>query len=105
MEKRAFKQQALPWVCLWFFSFLTAAFVCVGRVWRGDYQPLTMRYATFGTFCVVALVLLVGTILLHEAADASKRDHWAAWTGTVGGDRIFTWVLGALLGIYFRLNG
>ena len=53
--------------CLWFFSFLTAAFVCVGRVWRGDYQPLTMRYATFGTFCVVALVLLVGTILLHEA--------------------------------------
>jgi hypothetical protein len=103
-RKGAFKQQALPWVCLLFFSFLTAAFVCVGRVWRGDYQPLTMRYATFGTFCVVALVLLAGTVLLHEAADASRRYQWAARTETAGRDRIFTWVCGALLGIYLSIE-
>ncbi len=49
------KESALPWVCLLVFCFLTAAFVCVGRVWRGEYQPLTMRYTTFGTFVVVSL--------------------------------------------------
>ena len=45
-----FFNQTLPWACVLLFSFLTAAFVCVGRVWRGDDQPLTPRYATFGTF-------------------------------------------------------
>jgi hypothetical protein len=41
-----FLDRALPWACLLLFTFLTAAFVCVGRVWRGDYQPLTPRYTT-----------------------------------------------------------
>ena len=51
-----FFNHALPWACLLLFTFLTAAFVCVGRVWRGDYQPLTPRYTTFGAFCIVALI-------------------------------------------------
>ena len=42
------------WACLLFFAFLTAAFVCVGRVWRGDLPTLTPRYTTFGAFCIVA---------------------------------------------------
>ena len=31
-----FFNRALPWACLLLFTFLTAAFVCVGRVWRGN---------------------------------------------------------------------
>ena len=38
------------------FTFLTAAFVCVGRVWRGEFQPLTPRYTTFGSMCIVSLI-------------------------------------------------
>jgi hypothetical protein len=50
-RKDALRTGALPWACLLLFSFLTAAFVCIGRVWRGEFQPLTTRYTTFGTFC------------------------------------------------------
>ena len=39
------------------FTFLTAAFVCVGRVWRGDVQPPTPRYTTFGTLCVISVIV------------------------------------------------
>ena len=56
-----FFNRALPWACLLLFTFLTAAFVCVGRVWRGDLQPLTPRYATFGAFCIVALIALLSS--------------------------------------------
>jgi hypothetical protein len=54
-----FAHRALPWACLLLFTFLTAAFVCVGRVWRGDAQPLTPRYTTFGAFCIVSLLALL----------------------------------------------
>ena len=56
-----FLNRALAWACLLLFTFLTAAFVCVGRVWRGDYQPLTPRYTTFGAFCIVAVIALLSS--------------------------------------------
>jgi hypothetical protein len=54
-----FLNRTLVWACLLLFTFLTATFVCVGRVWVGAAQPLTPRYTTFGTFCVVALIELL----------------------------------------------
>src|SRR4029077_11970465 len=57
--------------CFLLFTFVTAAFVCVGRVWRGDVQPLTPRYATFGTFCIVALIALLSSGLSGLSEDPS----------------------------------
>ena len=69
-----FFNRALPWACLLLFTFLTAAFVCVGRVWRGDLQPLTPRYATFGAFCIVALIALLSSAFsgLGEELSSSR---------------------------------
>jgi hypothetical protein len=64
-----FFNRSLPWAALLQFTFLTAAFVCVGRVWRGDYQPLTPRYTTFGAFCIVPLIAL-----LHSAFFGLERE-------------------------------
>ena len=88
---------AIPWVCLLLFTFLTAAFVCVGRVWRGDYQPLIPRYTTFGALCIVALVPLLFAAFsgLREAALNSGR------TGL--GDHIL-WAQGLLAGIYLTVQ-
>jgi hypothetical protein len=67
--------RALPWVCLLLFTFVTAAFVCVGRVWRGDPQPLTPRYATFGTFCIVSLIVLLSSGLSGLSEDRPSFDR------------------------------
>ena len=88
-----FFNRALPWACLLLFTFLTAAFVCVGRVWRGDLQPLTPRYATFGAFCIVALIALLSSAFsgLGEelSSSASVSIRWSSvvsWTqGFAGG--------------------
>ena len=56
-RRNLFFNRGLPWACLLLFTFLTAAFVCVGRVWRGDVQPLTPRYTTFGTLCVISVIV------------------------------------------------
>jgi hypothetical protein len=96
-KRGLFLHYALPWACLLLFTFLTAAFVCVGRVWRGDYQPLTPRYTTFGAFCIVALVPLLFAAFsgLREAALKSGR------TGL--GDHIL-WAQGLLAGIYLTVQ-
>ena len=97
-KRGLFLHYALPWACLLLFTFLTAAFVCVGRVWRGDYQPLTPRYTTFGALCIVALVPLLFAAFsgLREAALKSGR------TGL--GDHIL-WAQGLLAGIYLTVQG
>ena len=93
-----FFNDALPWACLLLFTFLTAAFVCVGRVWRGDYQPLTPRYTTFGAFCIVALIPLL------FAAFSGLREK-ALKSGRTGlGDHIL-WTQGLLAGIYLMSKG
>jgi hypothetical protein len=55
-QRRAatFLNFTLPWGSLLLFTFLTAAFVRVGRVWRGEFQPLTPRHTTFGSMCIVS---------------------------------------------------
>jgi hypothetical protein len=77
-----FLNRALPWACLLLFTFLTAAFVCVGRVWRGDFQPLTPRYATFGAFCIVSLIAL-----LYPASSGLRRGGRPRIDATTGGRR------------------
>jgi hypothetical protein len=67
-----FFSRALPWVCLLLFTFLTASFVCVGRVWRGDTQPLTPRYATFGAFCIVALIALLASAFFQRGQSTEE---------------------------------
>ena len=95
LEAGCAERTALPWACLLIFSFLTAAFVCIGRVWRGEYQPLTTRYTTFGTFCRVAgapcgLHTLEGRVL------SPARDKCAPTIGRIDRDRSIG-SLGALI--------
>jgi hypothetical protein len=96
----SFRQRALPWACLLLFTFLTAAFVCVGRVWLGEYQPLTPRYTTFGTFCLVALVALTASIFpasqgVPASGEVSSAPRWS---------RPLVWMQGVLLGAYLILQ-
>ena len=100
----ALRERALPWACLLLFSFLTAAFVCIGRVWRGEYQPLTTRYTTFGTFCVVALVLLAGSVLLGETTRSGQRIRAFPPMGGIDCDQALNCLLGALAGIYLSIQ-
>ncbi|HEY5743590.1 MAG TPA: hypothetical protein VIS99_13730 [Terrimicrobiaceae bacterium] len=93
---------ALPWACLLIFCFLTAAFVCVGRVWRGDYQPLTMRYTTFGTFVIVSLVLLLGSIMLDGRRPFTQGSKELPVIGTI--NQVVYLSLGALIGIYLSIQ-
>jgi hypothetical protein len=103
-RKDALRGAALPWACLLLFSFLTAAFVCIGRVWRGEYQPLTTRYTTFGTFCVVALVLIVGSVFLSERTHPAQQPSEFRATGTIGWYPALHWSLGAFAGIYLSVQ-
>jgi hypothetical protein len=96
--------RALPWTSLLFFSFVTAAFVCVGRVWRGDYQPLTMRYTTFGTFVIVALVMLFGSIVLRESTRFAQAARSMPLIEPINWDRVVYGLLGALAGIYLSVQ-
>ncbi len=96
-KRGLFLNKALAWACLLFFAFLTAAFVCVGRVWRGDYQPLTPRYATFGAFCIVA------TVALLSSAFSGVREMCAK-SGRHRSD-IMLWTQGVLVGLYLCVQG
>ncbi len=108
-----FLNKALPWACLLFFAFLTAAFVCVGRVWRGDYQPLTPRYATFGAFCIVAMVALLSSAFsgVSEASAKSesiRRDIMLRTQGLLVGVYLcilgVNWIYGQDLMEEWRIN-
>ncbi len=92
-----FLNHALAWACLLLFTFLTAAFVCVGRVWRGEYQPLTPRYTTFGAFCIVA------TIALLSSAFAGFRK--ASTNSESPRSDIMLWTQGLLVGVYLCIQG
>jgi hypothetical protein len=96
-----FRNRALPWVCLLLFTFFTAAFVCVGRVWRGDAQPLTPRYATFGTFCIVSLIALLssGFSSLPEDRSLLRSDSASCWSKAI------FWTQGLLAGLYLAVQG
>ena len=103
-RKDALRGRALPWASLLLFSFLTAAFVCIGRVWRGEFQPLTTRYTTFGTFCIVALVLILGSVLLSERQQSAQRTNAFPAMGGIDWNRALNWSLGALVGIYLSVQ-
>lgn len=60
-------------------GFLTAALVGLGRVWIGPGQPLTPRYTTFGTFCVIPVVLLACLALADGATDPAGDAGSARW--------------------------
>jgi hypothetical protein len=95
-----FFNRALPWACLLLFTFLTAAFVCVGRVWRGDYQPLTPRYTTFGAFCIVALIALLYSAFSGLEKELSRSDSVPVpWSNVV------FWTQGLLVGLYLCIQG
>ena len=96
-----FLDRALPWACLLLFTFLTAAFVCVGRVWRGDFQPLTPRYTTFGAFCIVALIALLSSAFSGLAGRASSIRLCIRFPQ----DRSFSGRKGLLVGIYLCVQG
>jgi hypothetical protein len=94
-KRGLFLNRALPWACFLLFALLTAAFVCVGRVWRGDPQPLTPRYATFGAFCIVSLIPLLSAAFSGLSDELAKSDrNPVAWS------KIIFWTQGALVGLY-----
>jgi hypothetical protein len=99
-RRRLFFNHALPWACLLLFTFLTAAFVCVGRVWRGEYQPLTPRYTTFGAFCIVALIALLSSAFSGLEKELSRSDSVPVrWSYVV------SWTQGLLVGLYLCVQG
>jgi len=95
-----FLNRALPWACLLLFTFLTAAFVCVGRVWRGDAQPLTPRYATFGTFCIVSLIAL-----LSSGFSGLPEDPSLLRSGSANWSKAIFLTQGLLAGLYLAVQG
>ena len=94
-RRRLFFNHALPWACLLLFTFLTAAFVCVRRVWRGDYQPLTPRHTTFGAFCIVALIALLSSAFSGLEKELSRSD-----SVPIRWSKVVLWTQGLLVGIY-----
>jgi hypothetical protein len=77
-QKRIVREPILFWsgLSMAAFCFVAAAFVAVGRTFRGYTQPLTPRYTTYGTFCVLALVLLAAgffTELIAELPDTQMK--------------------------------
>jgi hypothetical protein len=95
-----FLDRALPWACLLLFTFLTAAFVCVGRVWRSDFQPLTPRYTTFGAFCIVSLIALLSTAFSGLRGQLVRSASHPTCSG-----HILSWTQGFLVGIYLCVQG
>jgi hypothetical protein len=99
-RRRLFFNHALPWACLLLFTFLTAAFVCVERVWRGDYQPLTPRYTTFGAFCIVAVIALLSAAFSGLERELSRSD-----AVPVRWSKVVSWTQGLLVGLYLCVQG
>ena len=95
-----FFNRALPWACLLLFTFLTSAFVCVGRVWRGDLQPLTPRYTTFGAFCIVALIALLSSAFSGLEKELRRSDSVPTrWS------KVVLWTQGLVVGVYLCIQG
>ena len=94
-----FRSRALPWACLILFTFLTAAFVCIGRVWRGDCQPLTPRYTTFGAFCIVALIAL-----LSSAFSRLGEERVPSTLVAVRWSNVVSWTQGLAVGVYLCIQ-
>ncbi len=106
-RKGVLRKRALPWACLLLFAFLTAAFVCIGRVWLDEHQPLTPRYTTFGAFCVVAVVMIMSSVLLGETKEtegSAQRIPSAPASGKIDWDQTLKWVIGALVGIFLTVQ-
>jgi hypothetical protein len=70
-------------------------------VWRGDAQPLTPRYATFGTFCIVSLIALLssGFSGLQEDRSLLRSDSANCWSKAI------LWTQGLLAGLYLAVQG
>jgi hypothetical protein len=62
------------WAAVFTHAFLTAGLVAVGRVWAGPGQPLTPRYATFGTFCILGVLLFAFSFFTEISAERGWRD-------------------------------
>jgi hypothetical protein len=99
-KRGLFFNRALPWTCFLVFAFLTAAFVCIGRVWRGDSQPLTPRYTTFGAFCIVSLIAL-----LSSAFSGAQEEFVRAEQTSTSWSKMLGWMQGILVGLYLCLQG
>jgi hypothetical protein len=69
-------------------------------VWRGDYQPLTPRYTTFGAFCIVSLIALLSTGFsgLQEKLGGRASDPLCS-------GKVLSWTQGLLVGIYLCVQG
>jgi hypothetical protein len=74
-RRRRLAGPAFAWVALLVHAFLTAAFVAVGRVWAGPGQPLTPRYATYGTFCVLAVGVLACLWIAEAVRSQAGRER------------------------------
>ena len=98
-RRNLFFNRGLPWACLLLFTFLTAAFVCVGRVWRGDVQPLTPRYTTFGTLCVISVIVSLYSGFSGLPRELDRCRPLINWRN------LFSWVQGLLVGVYLCIQG
>jgi hypothetical protein len=68
---------SFAWMALCVHAFATAGLVGLGRVWAGPGQPLTPRYATFGTFCLLSVAMLA--VLWLGQGDVSQAVRERAW--------------------------
>jgi hypothetical protein len=65
------------WAVLLLHGFVAAAFVGVGRVSIGPGQPMTPRYITYGSFCLLPVVMLA-CLWFARAARASREAAFLA---------------------------
>lgn len=56
-------------------GFLTAALVSIGRAWQGENQPMTPRYTTFGTFCLLGAVWMAAIALSDARTSEAPSDR------------------------------
>jgi hypothetical protein len=94
LRRGALAGEAGGWAAIFAHAFATAALVAVGRVWAGPGQPLTPRYATFGTFCLLAALLLACALFVEVAADRLWRDAALAACGALVATVAIGWSFG-----------
>ncbi len=85
---------AFAWVVIGLHAFLTAAFVSVGRVWAGPGQPLTPRYATYGTFCVLAVAVLACLWVAQAVESQTARERALVALGALAAVLAVNWTYG-----------
>ena len=71
-RSRRLEGAAYAWTSLLLYAFLTAGLVSVGRLWDGPTRPLTPRYATYGSFCLLAVVMLAGLAAAGREAEKPR---------------------------------